>query len=120
SLRKGPSPSHPPYSCSGRTSQLLLGDTPRFPSPRGGRGGQPRLPGRRVALADVGPGGDHEHGLVVLGPSPGIKREGISSAPADGVGDSGPPQGTQGGGVATALGREVTAEAKHVRPLAQP
>jgi hypothetical protein len=68
----------------------------------------------------MGPRGNDDHGLLVLRPPPGVQREGVATAPADGVGSPGPTQRPQGGRIPAALGRDLPAEAKHVRPLAQP
>src|SRR4051794_19650146 len=79
-------------------------------------------------VAGVGPLADDEHGLVVL----------VLGQVVEDVGEVGallpeplkvmatPPLGSlaasfgEGGGVGAGLGQEVTAEAEHVRPLAQP
>src|SRR5215213_5779365 len=107
-------------SAHGHGAKFLFGDPSLFPRSSGCRGGQPRLPGALVAPPEVGPGGNNDHGLVVLGPSPGVQWKGVAAAPAHGIGDPGPPQRPQGGGVAAALGREVAAEAQHVCPPPQP
>src|SRR5262245_27460900 len=74
----------------------------------------------RIARADIDPGRDDDHGLVVLRSAPGIQRYAVLGAAALGEGDPGPPQYSEGGGVAAALGRPVTAEPEHVRPGPQP
>src|SRR5215211_537000 len=44
----------------------------------------------RIAGADVGPGGDDDHGLVVLGPAPGVQGNAVAGPAPLGEGDPGP------------------------------
>src|SRR5437773_11549829 len=111
-------------SCSsgglGRGGQFLPGDPSLFASAGGGRQGKPPLALGLVASANEHPGGNEDHGLVLLGPAPGIQRYAVTGPAALGEGDPGPPQGGEGGRVAAALGRPVPTEAQHVRPGPQP
>src|SRR4029450_3562909 len=74
----------------GRGGQLLAGDAAVFACPRGGRQGQPPLALGLVAGPDVDPGGDDDHGLVVLGPTPTIQGYPVLGSAAPGEGDPGP------------------------------
>src|SRR5215216_877760 len=75
---------------SGRGGQLLPGDATVFAGTSGGRQGQPALPLGRIAGAHVGPGGDHDHGLVVLGLAEGVQGDAVAGSTALGKGDPSP------------------------------
>src|SRR5512132_853818 len=110
-------------SCSSRCSrggQLLPGNPSPFTGTGSGRQGQPALALGLVTLAGIGPGGDDDHGLVVLGPAPGIQGNAVAGSAALGEGDPGAAQDREGGRVAPALGRPMAAESEHVRPDPQP
>src|SRR5215211_6715168 len=64
--------------CGGHSAKLLTGNSSLFASPSRSRQGQPALPLGRIARGDVGPGGDDGHGLVVLGPSPGVQGDTVA------------------------------------------
>jgi len=74
-------------SGSGRSGQLLPGDPAPFPCTGGGRQGQPPLPLGGVAGPDEHPGGDHDDGLVVLGPAPGVQGYAVAGPAVLGEGD---------------------------------
>src|SRR5215217_2463697 len=75
--------------CGGHGAKFLTSDAPHFAGAGSCRGGQPRLPGRLIARPEIGPGSDHDHARVLLGPPPGIQCQGVTATPADGVGDPG-------------------------------
>src|SRR5829696_6502008 len=80
-------------SGSGRHGpHFLPGDPAPFAGARGGRQGQPPLALRLVAGADVDPGGDDDHGLVVLGLAEGVQGKTAARTAAFGVGDPGPTE----------------------------
>jgi Glyoxalase-like domain len=63
-----------------------------------------------VATADMDPGGDDHHLVVVLGPAQGVQGHAVSGPAALGEGNPGPTQQGEGGRVAAALGRPVAPE----------
>src|SRR5512132_4202899 len=92
--------------------KFLAGHLPLFASPGGGRQRQPPLALGLIARAHVHPGGDHDGGLVVLGPPPGIQGNAVAGPAALGEGDPGPTQDTEGGRIPAALGRPMATEAE--------
>src|SRR5512132_4636284 len=99
-----------PLLGGGHGAKFLAGNSSLFTGTRGGRQGQPALPLGRIARAHVDPGGDDDHGLIVLGLVPGIQRDTVASPAPLGEGDPGPAQDGEGGRVAAALGRPMPAE----------
>src|SRR4029450_10478758 len=73
----------------GHGAKFLAGHRSLFARPGGGRQRQPALALGLVASPDKGPGGDHDGGLVVLGPIPGIQGDAGASPATLGEGDSG-------------------------------
>src|ERR671910_1488658 len=67
--------------CGGHGAKLLAGHLSLFAGTGGGRQGQPALPLGRIARPDVHPGGDYDHGLVILGPLPGIQGHTVAGPP---------------------------------------
>src|SRR5215211_4062318 len=75
----------PPSACGGSCSngsgcggQLLPGNPSLFAGTSRCRQGQPALPLGRVPDPDPDPGGDDNHGLVVLGSPPSIEGDAIA------------------------------------------
>src|SRR5215216_439259 len=67
--------------CGGHGAKFLMGNSSLFAGTSRSRQGQPALPLGRIARADIYPGGDHDRGLVVLGPLPGIQRNAVAGPP---------------------------------------
>src|SRR5215212_6490178 len=61
----------------GHGAKFLAGHLPLFASAGGGRQGQPALALGLIARPHVDPGGDDLHGLVVLGPIPGVQGDAV-------------------------------------------
>src|SRR5215213_3169595 len=99
-----PSPTRSSSSRCGRGGQLLPGHPSLFASAGGGRQRQPALTFGLIARADIDPRGDNDHGLVVLGPCPGIKRHAVAGPATLSELHAGLAQHGEGGGVAAALG----------------
>src|SRR5215218_8323028 len=91
--------------CGGHGAKFLAGHRSLFASAGSGRQRQPPLALGRIARAHVHPGGDHDGGLVVLGPTPGIQSNAVAGPAALGEGDPSPAQDTEGGRIPAALGR---------------
>src|SRR5215204_1049975 len=106
--------------CGGHGAKFLTSDAPHFAGTGSSRQSQPALALARIARADVYPGGDDDHGLVVLGAVPGIQGDTVAGPTPLGELHTHATQDGEGGRVAAALGRPVTAEPEHVRPRPQP
>src|SRR4029453_1608060 len=85
--------------CGGHSAKFLAGHLSLFASASGGRQGQPPFPLGRIARPHVDPGGDHDHGLVVLGPLPGIQGHTVAGPAALGELHPSAPEDSEGGGV---------------------
>src|SRR4051794_31747306 len=94
----------------------------------GGGVGEDAVAFGEPTVAGVGPFADDEHGLVVLVVGQVIEdvcevwallAEALQVVPAAPLGSLA-ASFREGGGVGAGLGQEVTAEAEHVRPLAEP
>src|SRR5918995_6362009 len=66
----------------GHGAKFLAGHCSLFACPGGGRKRQPPLPLGLIAGPDKGPGGDHDGGLVVLGPIPGVQGNTVAGPAA--------------------------------------
>src|SRR4029453_17019029 len=109
-----------PLLCGGHCAKFLTGNSSLLTSPSRSRQGQPAFPLRLKTPAHVHPGGDHDHGLVVLGPPPGIQWHAVAGPPPLGERHPSAPQDSEGGGEAATLGRPMPAKPQHVRPCSQP
>src|SRR4029450_416566 len=74
--------------CGGHGAKFLARPPPLSAGAGGGRQRQPPLPLGLIARAHVHPGSDHDGGLVVLGPTPGIQGNAVAGSAA--LGEGGP------------------------------